>query len=143
MLLIFVFFNNSGSSLSNAASFAEITSMTKISKGGNPSSFRFLPTVRELQVRISNLRVNDVNRLSAPPDRVSLLITSPWMSGSTAVGPQTSRSGTISYSRFGLNEVRKDRTRSLRYANDSRMCLLAFFTSRLSTKDHKRQYEVR
>lgn len=52
VLLIFVFFNNSGSSLSSATSLAEITSITKASSGGNPSSLRFLSTVRELRVRI-------------------------------------------------------------------------------------------
>ena len=48
VLLIFVFFNNSASSLSNATSLAEITSITNVSRAGNPSSLRFLSTVHEL-----------------------------------------------------------------------------------------------
>ena len=74
-----------------------------------------------------------MDRLAAPPLKVSLLTTNPWMSGSTAVGPYTSWIGTMSYSKLGLNELRKDRTRSVRYANDSRTCLLALFTSKLSS----------
>ena len=48
VLLIFVFFDNSELSLSNATSSAEMTSITKVSKAGNPSSLRFLSTVHEL-----------------------------------------------------------------------------------------------
>ena len=48
VLLIFVFFNSSGSSLSNATSLAEMTSITKVSMAGNPSSLRFLSTTRIL-----------------------------------------------------------------------------------------------
>ena len=52
VLLIFVFFNNSGSSLSNATSFAEMTSITKVSRAGKPSSLRFRSTARGTEVRI-------------------------------------------------------------------------------------------
>ena len=55
VLLIFVLFNNSGSSLSNATSLAEMTSITKVSRVGNPSSLRFLSTVCKVQVRTSHL----------------------------------------------------------------------------------------
>jgi len=54
VLLIFVFFSNSGSSLSNATSLAEMTAITKVSKAGNPSSLRFLSTACGFQVRIDN-----------------------------------------------------------------------------------------
>jgi len=54
VLLIFVFFNNSGSSLSNAMSLAEMTAMTKVSRVGNPSSLRLFSTACEFQVRIDN-----------------------------------------------------------------------------------------
>jgi len=83
-----------------------------------------------------------MNRLAAPPLRVSLLTTNAWMFGSTAVGPYTSWIGTMSYSKLGLNEVRKDRTRSSRCVNDSRTCLLALFTSKFSSKVRQYQREM-
>jgi len=84
-----------------------------------------------------------MNELAAPPLRVSLLTTSPWIFGSTAVGPYTFWIGTMSYSKLGLNKVRKDRTRLIRSANGSRTCLLALFTSKLSSEVRQRQREMK
>jgi len=54
VLLIFILFSNSGSSLSNATSLAEMTAITKVSRAGKPSSLRFLSTVHDSESESAN-----------------------------------------------------------------------------------------
>jgi hypothetical protein len=133
VLLIFVFFMSSVSLGSSFGDVGEITSITNVSKGGNPSDSRRDATAVISPQPTGGEQVLRTYVLLAAPGRVSTLTTKAWMFGSQPVGPYTSEMGKMLSSSVGLIRVKKARTLSMRTCIGSRTSRKALDTRSASS----------